>query len=77
MPTWLSIGISGAVLLAVGITWESRMNDVRRASRYVAAPALTPISGHGDSSGCTNCRAEWMRDFTVPTGMSSRAAMSA
>jgi hypothetical protein len=37
VPTWLSIGISGAVLLAVGITWESRMNDVRRASQYVAA----------------------------------------
>jgi len=33
----VSIGISGAVLLAAGITWESRMNDVRRASRYVAA----------------------------------------
>ncbi len=37
VPTWVSIGSSGAVLLAVGITWESRMNDVRRASRYVAA----------------------------------------
>jgi len=37
VPTWVSIGISGAVLLAAGITWESRMNDVRRASRYVAA----------------------------------------
>jgi hypothetical protein len=37
VPTWVSIGASGAVLLAVGITWESRMNDVRRASRYVAA----------------------------------------
>ena len=37
VPTWVSIGISGAVLLLVGITWESRMNDVRRASHYVAA----------------------------------------
>jgi hypothetical protein len=37
VPTWLSIGLSGAVLLVVGITWESRMNDVRRASQYVAA----------------------------------------
>jgi hypothetical protein len=37
VPTWLTIGISGAVLLAVGITWESRLNDVRRASRYVTA----------------------------------------
>jgi hypothetical protein len=37
VPTWLSFGISGAVLLLVGITWESRMNDVRRVSHYVAA----------------------------------------
>ncbi|HEY2877029.1 SCO7613 C-terminal domain-containing membrane protein [Nocardioides sp.] len=37
VPTWLSIGLSGAGLLVVGITWESRMNDVRRASQYVGA----------------------------------------
>jgi hypothetical protein len=37
VPTWLTIGVSGAVLLVVGITWESRMSDVRRASHYVAA----------------------------------------
>ncbi|HEY3530752.1 MAG TPA: hypothetical protein VGK78_16520 [Nocardioides sp.] len=37
VPTWISIGIAGALLLVVGVTWESRMNDVRRASRYVAA----------------------------------------
>jgi hypothetical protein len=37
VPTWVSIGASGALLLAVGITWESRMNDARRASRYVGA----------------------------------------
>jgi hypothetical protein len=37
VPTWMSIGASGVLLLAVGITWESRMNDVRRASHYVAA----------------------------------------
>jgi len=37
VPTWVSIGISGAVLLLVGITWESRMKDVHRASHYVAA----------------------------------------
>jgi hypothetical protein len=35
VPTWLTIGVSGAVLLVVGITWESRINDVRRASRYL------------------------------------------
>jgi hypothetical protein len=37
VPTWAAIGVAGALLLGVGITWESRMNDVRRASRYVAA----------------------------------------
>jgi hypothetical protein len=37
VPTWLTIGASGALLLTVGITWESRMNDVRRASGYLAA----------------------------------------
>jgi hypothetical protein len=37
VPSWLTIGVSGVVLLAVGITWESRMKNVRRASHYVAA----------------------------------------
>lgn len=37
VPTWTAIGVSGVALLVVGVTWESRMNDVRRASRYVAA----------------------------------------
>ncbi|HEX3932345.1 MAG TPA: hypothetical protein VHW64_16735 [Nocardioides sp.] len=37
VPSWLTIGVSGALLLVVGITWEHRMNDVRSASRYVAA----------------------------------------
>ena len=37
VPTWLTIGVSGALLLIVGITWESRMNDVRRASHYLTA----------------------------------------
>jgi hypothetical protein len=36
VPTWLTIGVSGAVLLVVGITWESRVRDLRRATRYVA-----------------------------------------
>jgi hypothetical protein len=37
VPTWLTIGASGAVLLLAGTTWERRMNDVRRASHYLAA----------------------------------------
>ena len=37
VPTWLTIGVSGALLLLVGITWESRLQDARRASRYLTA----------------------------------------
>jgi hypothetical protein len=37
VPTWLTIGVSGALLLVVGITWESRIQDARRASRYLTA----------------------------------------
>lgn len=35
VPTWLVIGVSGVLLTVVGVTWESRLRDVRRASRYV------------------------------------------
>jgi len=35
VPPWLLIGLSGALLTLVGITWESRMRDLRTASRYV------------------------------------------
>ena len=37
VPTWLVIGLSGTLLTLVGITWESRMRDLRRASRYVGS----------------------------------------
>ncbi len=37
LPPWLTIGLSGALLLVVGVTWESRMRDARTATRYVAA----------------------------------------
>ena len=36
LPSWVVIGLSGTLLLIVGVTWESRMHDVRTASRYVA-----------------------------------------
>ncbi len=36
VPSWVVIGLSGTVLLVVGVTWESRMSDVRTATRYVA-----------------------------------------
>ena len=35
VPPWLLIGLSGALLTLVGVTWESRMRDVRTASHYV------------------------------------------
>jgi hypothetical protein len=35
VPTWVVIGLSGTVLTMVGITWESRLRDLRHASRYV------------------------------------------
>ncbi len=37
LPSWVVIGLSGTLLLVVGVTWESRMRDVRTASRYIAA----------------------------------------
>jgi hypothetical protein len=35
VPPWLLIGLSGTLLTVVGVTWESRMRDLRTASRYV------------------------------------------
>ena len=35
VPPWLLIGLSGTVLTLVGVTWESRMRDLRTASTYV------------------------------------------
>jgi hypothetical protein len=35
VPPWLLIGLSGTLLTLVGVTWESRMHDLRTASRYV------------------------------------------
>ncbi len=37
LPPWLVIALAGAALTGVGVTWESRMNDVRRAGHYLAA----------------------------------------
>ena len=35
IPRWALLFVIGAVLLGMGMTWESRVNDVRTASRYV------------------------------------------
>lgn len=34
-PQWVLIGLAGAALTAVGVTWESRMQDVRHAGAYL------------------------------------------
>ena len=34
-PQWVVIGLAGTVLVVVGITWERRVVDLQRASRYV------------------------------------------
>jgi len=37
LPSWVVIGLSGTLLLVVGVTWESRMRDIRTAGRYVTS----------------------------------------
>ena len=35
LPPWVLIGAAGALLTAVGVTWESRLRDLRHAAAYV------------------------------------------
>jgi hypothetical protein len=35
LPQWALIGIAGVALVTLGLTWESRLADVRRAAGYV------------------------------------------
>jgi hypothetical protein len=35
IPRWTLLFLIGGALLGAGMTWESRVNDVRTASRYV------------------------------------------
>ena len=35
IPRWTLLFLIGGVLLGMGMTWESRVNNVRTASRYV------------------------------------------
>lgn len=37
VPRWISLGLVGLLLLVVGVTWEARMQDARRAGRYLGA----------------------------------------
>ena len=34
-PQWVLIGAAGTVLIACGITWESRMRDLQHAAAYL------------------------------------------
>ena len=35
-PQWVLIGLAGTVLTLVGVTWESRLTDLRRSTAYLA-----------------------------------------
>ena len=35
IPQWVMIGLAGTILTVVGVTWESRLLDVRRATTYL------------------------------------------
>jgi hypothetical protein len=35
VPRWVLIGCAGALLIAVGVTWERRLQDARQVMRYV------------------------------------------
>jgi drug/metabolite transporter (DMT)-like permease len=35
LPRWVLIGLAGAVLIAVGATWEHRLADARQVVGYV------------------------------------------
>ena len=34
-PQWVVIGLAGTVLIACGVTWESRMRDLQQAASYL------------------------------------------
>jgi hypothetical protein len=37
VPRWALIGAAGAVLIALGVTWEHRLRDARMVSTYLRA----------------------------------------
>ena len=37
VPRWISLGLLGAALLVVGVSWESRRRDLHAARRYLTA----------------------------------------
>ena len=39
-PQWVVIGLAGAVLIACGVTWESRMRDLQQAGGVPGSAAV-------------------------------------
>ena len=37
LPPWLPLAVGGAVLVALGVTWEARLAELRRVRSYAAA----------------------------------------
>ena len=37
VPRWVLIGVAGALLIAMGVTWESRLKEARAVLGYVRA----------------------------------------
>ena len=35
IPQWVVIGLAGTILTVVGVTWETRLMELRRASTYL------------------------------------------
>jgi transposase-like protein len=35
VPRWVLIGAAGAVLMAIGVTWEGRLHEARQVLGYV------------------------------------------
>jgi hypothetical protein len=63
-PQWVLIGAAGALLIVVGVTWEARLRDLRRATSYLGRLADRPadrIGGwcHASRSSPGGARCSW------------------
>jgi hypothetical protein len=37
IPRWITLGLAGVILLAVGATYERRLKEAKQAARWVTA----------------------------------------
>jgi uncharacterized membrane protein YdfJ with MMPL/SSD domain len=37
IPRWITLGAAGVILLAVGATYERRLNEAKQAARWITA----------------------------------------